>query len=115
VRRSESPLGYIAWLFMLEVLPMLAVCVILRRRAFFDYLRRRWNHALAGAVLSSGGYGIAIWAMSVATMTSIVSLRETSVLFGAAFGAIFLGERFGWRRVLAAIAVVAGNLLLHLT
>lgn len=115
VRRSESPLGYIAWLFMLEVLPMLAVCVVLRRRAFLDYLRRRWNYALAGAVLSSGGYGIAIWAMSVATMTSIVSLRETSVLFGAAFGAIFLGERFGRRRVVAAVAVVAGNLLLHLT
>jgi len=115
VRRSESPVGYIAWLFMLEVLPMLTVCLVLRRRAFFDYLRRRWNHAIAGAVLSSGGYGIAIWAMSVATMTSIVSLRETSVLFGAAFGALFLGERFGWRRVVAAVAVVAGNLLLHLT
>jgi len=53
--------------------------------------------------------------MSVATMTSIVSLRETSVLFGAAFGALFLGERFGWRRALSAVAVVGGNLLLHLT
>ena len=115
VRRAESPLGYIAWLFMLEVLPMLGVCIFLRRRAFFDYLRRRWRLALAGAALSSGGYGIAIWAMSVATMTSIVSLRETSVLFGAAFGALFLGERFGWRRVAAAVAVVGGNLLLHLS
>lgn len=115
VRRSEGPLGYIAWLFMLEALPMVSVCVFLRRAAFLDYLRRRWRLAFAGAVLSSGGYGIAIWAMSVATMTSIVSLRETSVLFGAAFGALFLGERFGWRRVAAALAVVGGNLLLHLT
>lgn len=114
VRRSGSPLGYIAWLFLLEAIPMLACCLLLRRRAFLAYLKARWPRALAGAVLSSGGYGIAIWAMGVATMASIVSLRETSVLFGAAFGALFLGERFGWRRILAAAAVVGGNLLLHL-
>jgi drug/metabolite transporter (DMT)-like permease len=114
VRHSGSPLGYIAWLFLLEAIPLLGFCLLLRRQAFFAYLRARWPRALAGAVLSSGGYGIAIWAMSVATMASIVSLRETSVLFGAAFGALFLGERFGWRRILAAVAVVGGNLLLHL-
>jgi drug/metabolite transporter (DMT)-like permease len=114
VRHSGSPLGYIAWLFLLEAIPLLGFCLLLRRQAFLAYLRARWPRALAGAVLSSGGYGIAIWAMSVATMASIVSLRETSVLFGAAFGALFLGERFGWRRILAAVAVVGGNLLLHL-
>jgi drug/metabolite transporter (DMT)-like permease len=52
--------------------------------------------------------------MSVGTLAGIVSLRETSVLFGAAFGAMFLKEQFGWKRILAAIAVVGGNLLLQL-
>lgn len=114
VRRAEGPLSYILWLFALEAIPLPLYCAFRHRAPLIAYVRSRWRIAIAGALLSSGAYGMAIWAMSLATIAGIVSLRETSVLFGAAFAAIFLGERFGWRRIGAAIAVVAGNLLLHL-
>jgi drug/metabolite transporter (DMT)-like permease len=114
VRRSGNALGYILWLFALEAIPLLGITIAIRRRTFFHHIRDHWQTASAGAVLSCGAYGLAIWGMSVGTLAGIVSLRETSVLFGAAFGAMFLSERFGWRRILAAIAVVGGNLLLQL-
>lgn len=114
VRRAGTAPGYILWLFALEALPLGLYTLAVRRAALLGYLARAWKTALAGALLSSGAYGLAIWAMSVATLAGVVSLRETSVLFGAAFGALFLRERFGWRRIGAAVAVVAGNLLLHL-
>ena len=41
------------------------------------------------------------------------ALRETSVLWGSLIGTIVLGESFGYRRVLAAMTVVAGLLLMH--
>jgi drug/metabolite transporter (DMT)-like permease len=114
VRRSGSALGYILWLFALEAIPLLLITLALRRRLFFRHIRMHWQTAGAGAVLSGGAYGIAIWGMSVSTLAGVVGLRETSVLFGAAFGALFLSERFGWKRMAAAVAVVAGNLVLQL-
>jgi len=47
-------------------------------------------------------------------MAGVVSLRETSVIFAAAIGALFMGEPFGRWRIVAAIGVAAGNLLIHL-
>src|SRR6266851_8796200 len=41
-------------------------------------------------------------------MAGVVSLRETSVIFATAIGALFMGESFGRWRILAAITVAAG-------
>jgi drug/metabolite transporter (DMT)-like permease len=44
----------------------------------------------------------------------VVAVRETSVLFGAALGALVLKEPFGRHRILAAAVVAAGAVLLNL-
>jgi drug/metabolite transporter (DMT)-like permease len=41
-------------------------------------------------------------------------LRETSVLFAALIGTLLLGEKFGAKRVMAAMVIVAGLLLMNL-
>ena len=66
-------------------------------------------------MVATVGYGLAIWALSVGGMAHVAALRETSVLWGSLIGTIVLGESFGYRRVLAAVTVVAGLLLMHLT
>jgi len=43
------------------------------------------------------------------------SARETSIVFGALIGAVFLGERLGTRRAPAAGVVLAGALPISLT
>ncbi len=47
-------------------------------------------------------------------MAPVSALRETSVIIAALIGARYLGEPFGLHRVLSAIAVAAGVLLLSL-
>jgi drug/metabolite transporter (DMT)-like permease len=69
---------------------------------------------LAGGAMSMGAYWIAIWAMTVAPIAVVAGLRETSVLFSAAIATFLLKERFIPARGLAAMAILAGILLIRL-
>jgi drug/metabolite transporter (DMT)-like permease len=57
-------------------------------------------------------YGLVLWAQTRGTLATIAALRETSIIFGAIIGALFVGERFGPRRALAAAVVVTGIILI---
>jgi drug/metabolite transporter (DMT)-like permease len=114
VRRSQSSIGYIAWLFVIDALPFPAYIAFTRRRKFKIYCRLHWIAGVGGAAMSALAYGIVIWAMGHTALAGVVSLRETSVIFAAAIGALFMGESFGRWRIAAAVAVTLGNLLIHL-
>jgi drug/metabolite transporter (DMT)-like permease len=114
VRASGNPAAYIAWDFFLESLPLFFYCLHVRRHSFLAHVAHDGWRGLFGAVIAGGGYAIAIWAMSLAPMAQVTALRETSVVFGAIIGAIILKERFGPRRIAAAVLVAFGNALLQL-
>jgi drug/metabolite transporter (DMT)-like permease len=69
---------------------------------------------LCGGTMVMCSYGIALWAMTKAPIAMVAALRETSVLFATVLAALFLKERFGPRRWLAAFAIVAGVVTLRL-
>ena len=69
---------------------------------------------LAGGALSCAAYGIVIWAMTVAPIALVAALRETSVLFAALIGVVFLREPVRATRVLAVALAAAGALLIKL-
>jgi drug/metabolite transporter (DMT)-like permease len=62
-----------------------------------------------------GSYGIAIWAMTVAPIAIVAALRETGVLFGALIAVVVLREPLKPVRVFAALAIVAGLVLIRLS
>jgi drug/metabolite transporter (DMT)-like permease len=64
--------------------------------------------------MSAAAYGIAIWAMTVAPIPLVAAVRETSVLFGAAIAVIILKEPLRANRVVAAVLIVAGLVLIRL-
>ncbi|MFT3955884.1 MAG: EamA family transporter [Piscinibacter sp.] len=117
VRASGNALAYVATLFVFEGLPYFAL-VMWQRRAQFDatlqHLRWRWPLALAGTAASFGSYAIALWAMTQAPVAMVAALRETSVLFAAALGALWLKEGFGPLRAAGTLLVVAGVMALRL-
>ena len=78
------------------------------------HLAKRWRRGIAGGAASLAAYGIALWAMTRAPVAVVAALREVSVLFAAATGALVLNEGFGWRRMAGAAAVVAGVAALRL-
>ncbi len=114
VREAGNALTYISWLFILEALPLLALTLWLRRGRVLESLAPNWKPGVLGGTIAAISYGIALWAMSLGPMAHIVALRETSVLFGAALGALVLKESFGKPRILAAATVALGAVLLNL-
>jgi drug/metabolite transporter (DMT)-like permease len=84
-------------------------------------LRSRWaapgdggRAALAG-VVSLIAYALIVWAMTLGALGIVSALRETSVVFAALIGRLFLGEALTWRRLAAAGVIAAGVVCLALT
>jgi drug/metabolite transporter (DMT)-like permease len=63
---------------------------------------------LGAAVIAMVSYTLAIWAFTQGSMGRAAVLRETSVLFAAIMGSVFLKEPFGTRRFLSALLILAG-------
>ena len=53
-------------------------------------MQQYWRRGFAGGALQVLSYGIAIWAMTVAPIAIVATLRETSVLFGAGIAVVVL-------------------------
>ncbi|MFJ6408904.1 EamA family transporter [Streptomyces hydrogenans] len=114
VRASGTTLGYIAWLMVLEGLCIPAYALAVRRRALLPALRPHAARGLLGAALSVAAYALVLWAQTRAPLAPVAALRESSIIVGAAIGALFFKERFGGPRVAAAGLMVVGiGLMLH--
>lgn len=108
VRLSESPLGYIAWLFFLDGWPPLLFALWRRYGRIRRYLRAEWRTCIGSGVASMLAYGLVIYAMSLGAMALVSAVRETSVIFAALIGMFILRERFSWPRISAAVVVALG-------
>ncbi|MEU9999238.1 DMT family transporter [Streptomyces sp. NPDC050848] len=108
VRASGTPLGYIAWLMVLEGVAIPAYALWTRRGALLPQLRPHAVRGLCGAALSVCAYGLVLWAQTRAPLAPIAALRESSIIVGAAIGAVFFKERFGAPRMAAAGLMVVG-------
>lgn len=113
-RASGNAVAYATWLIFIEGLPFLAWIARRRGAPALDYLRRGWRRGLLGGVGSLAAYGIALYAMTRAPVAAVAALRETSVLFAALIGALWLREGFGAMRIAGAASVVIGIAALRL-
>ena len=113
IRASSNELSYIVWLFILEVVPIGTIMLATRRAQWFDYMRENQWTVIGGGIASATAYGLVIYAMSLGAMAVVSSLRETSVIFAAIIGAMFLRESFGAARIRAAALVAVGIVLMH--
>ena len=114
VRASGSAAGYVSWLIFLEGLPFLLWVLRRRGRAAVQYVRSSATRGLIGGGCSLAAYGIVLWAMTQAPVAAVAALRETSVLFAALMGSLWLKESFGLPRLAGAVSVVLGIAALKL-
>ncbi len=113
-RLAGSANAYSAALFV-GIGPVMALYALARGgiSALGD-TKRLWFTGLAGGALQLGSYGIAIWAMTLAPIAIVAALRETSVLFGALIAVIVLKEPMRAGRIVAALLIVCGLVLVRL-
>jgi drug/metabolite transporter (DMT)-like permease len=110
-----SSLQYVATLFAIKAWPYVAWTSWRRgKKVSIHYLKERWKIGLMGGAASIFSYGIALWAMTRAPVAQVAALRETSVLFAALIGVLWLKEKVTPLRVSGALIVVAGVMALRL-
>ena len=78
------------------------------RRAMFAMPLAEAGKAAGGGAISLLAYGAIIWAMQTSPMGAVSALRETSVVFAALLGAVFLGERLTASRIAACCIIALG-------
>ncbi|MEN3375017.1 MAG: hypothetical protein V7604_372 [Hyphomicrobiales bacterium] len=113
-RAAGNAHAYAVWLFLLDGLMMLVFVLLRRGRAVFAEFAGFWPSGLIGGTLSLAAYWITIWAMTVAPIALVAALRETSVLFAAVIAVVVLKEPLQRPRIIAALMIVAGLVLIRL-
>lgn len=112
VRKSGAPLGYACWLFV-------AIGLV-----FVPQFRKQWTQEKssirnAAMTLAAGGgglasYGVALWAMTQTALSSVASLRETSIAFGILISRLMFRERLGMMRGVVVLVIVIGAVLVRM-
>ena len=107
-RAAQNAWSYVLWMFFLNMFPLLAIGIMSNAKAVLSMPVGGWVKGFVGGSCSVCAYGLALWAMTQAPIALVAALRETSVLFGTALGALLLKERFGSNRWFAATLIAAG-------
>jgi drug/metabolite transporter (DMT)-like permease len=113
-RLSMDSEAYVLWLFVAMGLGMLPYALWRGGRDVIPAMARFWQRGFAGGLLQIVSYGTALWAMTLAPIAIVATLRETSVLFGAVIAVIALKEPLRLVRIGAAVLIVWGLVLIRL-
>ena len=120
VRLSNNAWSYVSLLMFLHGCIFLLLVFWQRRRqqllsVSLSYLRSRFMYPLIGGACIIGSYSIALWAMTQAPISLVAAVRETSVLFAFLFGVLYLKESPYPQRILGAVGVCGGLVLIRIS
>jgi uncharacterized membrane protein len=103
------------WLMVLQSWVMPSYAVAKRGRGVLRIGRRQAWQGLGGGAVSLVAYGLVLWAQTSGALAAIAALRELSIALGVVLGAFVLRETAARRRLLPALVLTAGAVVLALT
>lgn len=112
IRLVEIALTYLAWLYLLDGFLFPIAVAIWRRKTLHTITRDHVRAGFLSGALGTISYSLALYALRLGQTTEVAALRETSVVFAAILGAVFMGEAFGKRRITAALVIATGAIVL---
>jgi len=107
-RMSPHPLTFIVWFFIFDSVVISTFTLTRHHQRFRSALKHEWRMAVLNGVLGICTFGSALLAFRFGNAPVMAALRETSVLFAALIGVVFLGERFNRTRLIAIIGIAVG-------
>lgn len=112
VREAGHAGAYAAWVVIIFGTFLPLTFVIVRRGMRVDFRAPDTLKALAGGLVALVSYALVVTAFSLGPAGPVTALRETSVVFAALIGWLFLGEVLTARRLAACIIVALGAVCL---
>lgn len=112
-RVSLHPSGFIGWVFVLDSILFTAWALAFKGTKVLSREPRVWALGLVAGAASVVAYWIVVWAMTVAPIALVATLRETSVLFAVIIGILFLRERYDRGKIIAALVIISGVVLMR--
>ncbi len=109
----ETVFTFVVWLFLLDWIGITTAMFWTRRGRIWEGIAPQIRDGTIGGLLGTISYGAALWAFTLSEAANVTAIRETSVVFGAIFGAVFLKEAFGPRRIAAASVLAIGLMMLE--
>jgi uncharacterized membrane protein len=91
---------------------MPATFLLVRRKLIVSWSDPETPKALAAGLVQLVTYGVVIWAFTLSPIGPISALRETSVVFAAVIGRLFLGETLTIHRLGSCMVIAVGAVLL---
>ncbi len=110
VRLAPDALTFIVWFFLLDSISMPAALFARSGRASFALLAHDMKAGLLAGVMAPISFAPALFALGLAPVGVVAAVRESSVVFGLALGAVFLKERLSRLRIGGALLVTLGTL-----
>ncbi|MCW3054243.1 MAG: integral rane protein [Chthonomonadales bacterium] len=114
VRLSGNALSYTSWGFLLCALLFVPVALLIRKQEAVQHFKTEWRKGIIGGGCSLAAYSLALWAMTRAPIASVAALRETSILFGVLIAAFTLKEYVTKMRIVAALLILAGAIVIKI-
>ena len=107
--------AYAGWLIALHswVVPVYAVAK--RGRGVWAVARKQAAYGLTGGAVSLAAYGLVLLAQTSGALAAVAALRELSIALGVLLGATVLHEALARRRLLPAVVLTAGAVVLALS
>ena len=114
IRQMPSPFTFIVYLFLLDWVGITVVTLFLRRGQVWKHVRPQLKPGMLGGVSGTLSYGAALYAFTLTDAAIVTALRETSAVWAALMGAVWLKEGFGRRRIGAASVLVSGLFMMQI-
>lgn len=108
-------LAYAGWMFLLQSWAMPALAVARRRGRLLAAARPQALAGIGGGVVSLAAYGLVLVAQTSGALAAIAALRELSIAVGVLLAVTVLHERDARARVVPALVLTAGAVVLALT
>ena len=114
IRNSADPFTFVAWLFLIDsfAIPIVAFVYAQKNKILLRGNGLFWRGPIGG-VLAVTSFGSILLATRLDKVGEAAILRETSVIFAALMGWLFLKEKVGAYRVILMSLIVLGAVLVE--
>lgn len=115
IRLSENPFSFLFWFFVVDgmLFPVLSFVLWRRRGPGRPPLAPMLRRGFVGALIAFVSFGAVMLATRLDKVGEAAALRETSVVFAALIGWLFLKEEVGWLRAGLMVLIGAGAVLVE--